>query len=520
MTLAQPDAHHNTRHRAQPRFRGRRALALGLLGVLLTGAGAALIPAQPAQAATRTGDDGLVLTVSPERVNQGDPDGFELGIVDGNLSKTPFDTYKISGLPAGWTLRTLAGDTLEPVSPSPQIFEVNRDVTGLRVVPPADFSGTLPNVQLARISQAHNLVTDFDNGTFDYLGQAKPRLDSASTPYTFHDPHTLTGQPYVVQYSPVDGEYSIWPTGMINGPDITPTPEWKQTRAYNNYWADLRSTTNAMVTPSTQEITRNWNKSWLMPNTRAVTDEESARSGKFLIINGSESLGKPHDVLTTTITGLTPHTEYTMSGFVANLSDDPRPGNVVAPVQVGFVVNDTFIGSSRNMPRQSGPTTDDAKWTRLTSTVNTGDSTSLTIGVRNFKDGGHGNDFGIDELSLFPMASVRTDLEVVPRPEPTATPTPTPTPSVPPTTPPTTTPTPTPTPSVPPSVPPTTPPTDPSTGITPPGPDAQTPPSTARLSTTGTDLVLGIALGLAALLLAVGGGIVFLARRRATPPLD
>lgn len=395
-----------------------RILAFGLTGVLAAGMAGLLVPATSAHAAdagvNRTsGDDGLSLAVSPDLLLAGDARGFSVSIDDANTSGTDFSLYKLSGIPAGWTVKTASGATLQPVSPDPVIYEIDRATTTVTVVPPAGFSGTLKNVQVSRASDATNLITDFDGGTFNYLGQAKPTLDAASSPYKYHDPHTLTGPSTLRQYSPHDGQYTIWPTGMMNGPDLDPPTESGQTKAYNNYWADLRSVTHPMTTPDTATITQGWNDSYRMPNTRAVTDEESAQSGKFLIVNGSSSLGNPHDVVTTTITGLTPNTDYTMSGYVANLSDDPHVNTVIAPVRVGFVVGGEFIGSSQDAERQPGPTSTEARWTRVTSTVNTGSETSLTFGVRNYKAGGFGNDFAIDQLSLFPLASVTTDLTVI-----------------------------------------------------------------------------------------------------------
>ncbi|KAB1660278.1 isopeptide-forming domain-containing fimbrial protein [Pseudoclavibacter chungangensis] len=81
-------------------------------------------------------------------------------------------------------------------------------------------------------------------------------------------------------------------------------------------------------------------------------------------------------------------------------------------MQIGFVAGGAFIGSSQPSAKQAGARNEDTAWTPLTSIVNTGDATSLTISVRNYAAGGWGNDFAVDELSLFPMATAGFSLEV------------------------------------------------------------------------------------------------------------
>ncbi|MBM7331835.1 hypothetical protein JS562_54850, partial [Agrobacterium sp. S2] len=113
----------------------------------------------------------------------------------------------------------------------------------------------------------------------------------------------------------------------MNGPDVdTSTPGvFTPPAHYNNFWADLRSVTNPMVTPSTNDICWAWDQT--KPdtsngiNTRMVTPQEAAPAGKMFIVNGSTTLPNPHDVLSTTVSGLTPGATYSFSGQVANVSD-------------------------------------------------------------------------------------------------------------------------------------------------------------------------------------------------------
>ena len=381
--------------------------------------------APAASAATYDGDDGIHINVTQDTISQGDSSGFTVTIKDENTSGVNFSKYRLSGLPADWVVK-VDGSTISPTSPDPDIYEIDKSTTTFTVVAPADYSGELTGIKLTRDSVAKNLVTDFDNGTFDYIGTSHPQLvtqeadelTSGGTPYVYHDPQTPVSSCGSGQYAPCDGQYSIWPTADINGPEFGEggIKGWNYPRAYNNYWADLRSTTNAMTDPTTEVVTENWDTraaNTLAENTYSVPSDKAAAAGKFLIVNGSRVLPQPHDVITTTITGLEPNTDYTMTGYTANVSSQPYAD--VAEVQVGFVANGQFIGTSQPSPKQNGALNGDTVWTPITSVVNTGDKTSLTISVRNYAAGGWGNDFAIDQLALYPQATAEFSLKV---PEP------------------------------------------------------------------------------------------------------
>ncbi|OZG49244.1 DUF11 domain-containing protein [Bombiscardovia coagulans] len=214
----------------------------------------------------------------------------------------------------------------------------------------------------------------------------------------------------------MDGYYSIWPTGDMNGPDVKQDWWWEgTTRPYNNYWADIRSIDKPMQIPTSDEITENWmtgGQHTSSVNTRVVSNDESSQSGKLLIVNGSRKFPIPHDIIKTTVRGLKPHTDYTVQGFIANLSDYPYSDHTVDPVQLGFVVNENFIGTSQESPKQTGALNSQTHWTPISSIVNTGDSNELTISARNYKEGSWGNDFAIDQLSLYPLATASAKLAV------------------------------------------------------------------------------------------------------------
>lgn len=107
-----------------PSIGRRKAASLALAA--LVGSLAFAVPTAPASAAplvtpaavTATGDDGLALSSTPDSQIKGSSAGFTLTISDSNLSNVTFDSYQISGLPEGWTLKA-SGNTLNPVSPSP-----------------------------------------------------------------------------------------------------------------------------------------------------------------------------------------------------------------------------------------------------------------------------------------------------------------------------------------------------------------------------------------------------------------
>ncbi|MCI1650582.1 SpaA isopeptide-forming pilin-related protein [Bifidobacterium tibiigranuli] len=184
--------------------------------------------------------------------------------------------------------RAKDGTVLEEVS--------GADLRGGKVgiTPPADWTGQIP-IKVWRADFSQNLFTDFDYGTFNYIGQIPDQntkslvCDSNNHQncsrtgttvgqtmqqnYVYHDPRTATidTEPYAQgsvdyhpgegtgQWAPHDGQYSIWPTSLMTGPygrwgkdPSDPTvnlgdPNTWGTNwiargfTWNNQWADLRS---------------------------------------------------------------------------------------------------------------------------------------------------------------------------------------------------------------------------------------------------------------------------------------
>jgi fimbrial isopeptide formation D2 family protein len=368
----------------------------------------------PSASADPAGDQELVATATPEVLKRGSG-VFTLNVSDKNPGGVVFDSYVLSGLPTGWVVKE-DGVTLTPFSPDPVIYSLSPSVATsgkVTIEPPASFAGALPGVTLGRVAGGANLITDFNNGTFDYIGEAKPKLSSANTPYGYHDPTvTYTGNPpggcRTQQYGPCDGDYTIWPTANINGPST----HW------NNFWADLRSIDNPLTTPSTSTICNMWkgtNPNGTGHTQTQLTSAQSAASGKIAIFNGSLTMPVPHNLLSTTVTNLSPNRAYLMSVYVANLSDDPR---TVAPVRASVYAEQAeggvgvLIGSSQPLPKQADCLNYLTKWQKFYGVVSTGDSNSLRIGLRNFAEGGIGNDLAIDNLFLHELIVSSFDLQV------------------------------------------------------------------------------------------------------------
>ncbi|MCL2785453.1 MAG: hypothetical protein FWD55_08500, partial [Propionibacteriaceae bacterium] len=363
-------------------------------------------------------DDGLSASVTPVKVRPNVSAVFTLTVTDLNSSGVQFDTYILTGLPQGWILRNGA-TRLNPISPDPIIYQFPApDAWAGRITiePPNGFTGTLSSVTVGRVKSSPNLIVDFDNGSFDYIGQAKPTLPSRNTNYGYHDPHQLYTVPpscTSTQYGPCDGDYTIWPTANING------PQHQIYGHYNNYWADLRSISNPMTSPTTAEVCARWDEilsNGSATNTLQVTNSQSASSGKIAIFNGATDMPIPNDLVTTTVSGLVPNQAYVFNAYVANLSDDPRGGT--RPVRTAAYVKKSdsdigiLIGSTQPLPVQAGCHTYNTGWVHSSAIVMTGSSGQLILSLRNYAAGGFGNDLAIDNLSLYPLATVPIEMTV------------------------------------------------------------------------------------------------------------
>ncbi|MDR0784221.1 MAG: isopeptide-forming domain-containing fimbrial protein, partial [Propionibacteriaceae bacterium] len=379
---------------------------------------AGALPSTVAEAAPVA--DGITVNITPASVNPGSGEAFTLLVTDTNLSGSSYDVYYLGGLPnTSWTVRN-GTTTLSPQSVDPVIYALPRaDVLAgkITIIPPYTYNGTLTGVTLSRVMKSPNLITDFDNGTFDYLGQSHPTLPAGSTQYGYHNPqqtYTGNGRCDTPQYGPCDGDYTIWPTANMNGP----------ARHYQNYWADLRSITNPMVTPDSVNVIcgSQWASKYsdyTAYTTSQVTAAQSSASGKIAVFNGSQTMPVPNDLLVTTVNGLDPNANYMFSFYVANVSDD-RWDSTLAPVRTAAYVKTSqsdvgkLIGSTAPQPIQASCYNHDTKWNHISSLVTTTTNGQLILGIRNHGSGGFGNDIAVDSLELYKLALVSFDLPVIP----------------------------------------------------------------------------------------------------------
>ncbi len=123
-----------------------------------------------------------------------------------------------------------------------------------------------------------------------------------------------------------------------------------------------------------------------------------ALGGYMLAVNGSYA---PASFFTTTVSGLTTNTEYTISFWVYNLCPDcgANPSTGGASGTPGVLPNIAFaIGGTDYY--NTGQLAHTGQWIQSSFTFNSAAGTSFPILIRNNAPGGGGNDFAIDDISL------------------------------------------------------------------------------------------------------------------------
>lgn len=398
------------------------------------------------------------------------------------------DLYYIGGLTDGWTVE--GGTAHGTDSDGTKLWQVRGDrlrgrvdhnmgnANGIKITPPTDWTGEIP-IRVYR-EDSTNLITDFDNGTFDYIGEipngstkdSSGKTISQMLPnYTFHDPRTQAvdlshGNSQTGQWAPHDGQYSIWPTGTMNGPFGVYGINGKASEGttWNNRWADLRSVTNPLslnTFPSTRlwgdKVNNNnayyWNGDRVngvpqpgMPNdstrmplginkTNAQdfgipssydgvcktdntnydktlcdtqyygdmgNDDTIKRAGKFLIVNGRD---RPWGTDTIVNTAIAPRsTDGTMYVFHASLANLSYVAGV-NPVSLTTYVADNKMDTHGASNVQNGWANKDTAWSSINSIVKPGSHQPFNLQIRNWGQSGYGNDFAIDNLILHPLVA-------------------------------------------------------------------------------------------------------------------
>ena len=401
------------------RTRKPLAKAASIMGALaLAGGGAVFAPSLVANADP---EPTHTVTVNPTSVN-GVNQAFTITVTDNSPNADPEDEYFISGIPStAWTVDNATVISTQDGEGTLPLYQVSGPTlrAGVNVTPPAGWTGEL-EIQVLKPDLTKNLLRDFDNGTFDYIGTALPDLGASMPNYELHDPRTFDKG----QWAPHDGYYSVWPTALMTGPDGQPGSD----ETWNNRWADLRSVEKPLsieefsswrlwgaTEADPEPLTPEQINGWFVPDNPArqplgVTtadgnmgnDDTLANSGKILVVNGE----KP-EVLTTTI-DTSGGDLYLFKGYFANVLYDPTTN----PVALGFWANGVNIGQSPADSFQNGWDNTSATWTRVGSYVaNPGDT--LTLEVRNAGKVGQGNDFALDNLGVYPATPVSATFRAI-----------------------------------------------------------------------------------------------------------
>ncbi|HLI93168.1 MAG TPA: T9SS type A sorting domain-containing protein [Puia sp.] len=123
-----------------------------------------------------------------------------------------------------------------------------------------------------------------------------------------------------------------------------------------------------------------------------------ATGGYMLAINGTYA---PSAFFSTTVSGLSTNTDYTVSFWVYNLCSkcgaDPSTGT--SSGTPGVLPNIAFAISNTDY-YNTGQLAYTGQWIQSNFTFNSGAGTSFPIIIRNNAPGGGGNDFAIDDISL------------------------------------------------------------------------------------------------------------------------
>ena len=109
--------------------------------------------------------------------------------------------------------------------------------------------------------------------------------------------------------------------------------------------------------------------------------------GNFMIVNG-DSLGQT--VWEEAITGILPNTNYTFSLWVCSV-------HPVSPAQLRFSISGNPAGNVFAAPSTTGT------WQQFYVIWNSGSNTTAAISIINLNNTAQGNDFGLDDITFFPV---------------------------------------------------------------------------------------------------------------------
>lgn len=136
-----------------------------------------------------------------------------------------------------------------------------------------------------------------------------------------------------------------------------------------------------------------------------IIDPENGVIGRFLIVNGSttDDGSGGSTVFTTTITGLTPNTEYEYSAWFSNIL---TPATNRPDAAFEFIVDGQVIATSDPIIE-----TADVTWVRVGGLFDSGANTSVTVSLRNTSINPAGNDYLVDNARVIACARPMAELE-------------------------------------------------------------------------------------------------------------
>jgi len=354
-----------------------------------------------------SGTNGLSYTISPSTIlmrTVATSPGFTMNITDTNPTSAD---YQLSGLPIGTTLvvgtTTIVSNGTDLDGNATFTITATQALQPIKVLPPINYSGSLSHITLSRLAPGSNIMTDFDNGTFDYIGTASPQLPTAA-----HTGYTYALNTQLGSLDP-GGGYTIGMTCAIHN---------------SNSWRDVRSHTNPLSTSLVPFLY----PTSITPANNSATNQ--ANSGKFLMFNATHNVPAPYNFVSFDM-DVTPYTSYEVSAFVTNLITKAySSGSGVVPASAALVVTlqdgtEIIIGDSGNL-RANFADNDPAvmsDWTQFAKTINVGNNTKITLSFRDnipsqLKEDGsplwqvdgnnsyNGDDVGIDDITVRPYSYV------------------------------------------------------------------------------------------------------------------
>ncbi len=115
--------------------------------------------------------------------------------------------------------------------------------------------------------------------------------------------------------------------------------------------------------------------------------DHTSGSGNYLCVDGAEF---PNEMVWCQTVTVTPNTEYLLSAWVTSINSVPLFANLE------FTIDGVQVGSNFGAPPQ-------CVWSQFTGIWNSGPNSSVTICIEDLTVTGANNDFGIDDIGLYPI---------------------------------------------------------------------------------------------------------------------